>query len=78
MRTIIVLLPPIHLVEPMDDVLAGLLLVIRRHRIFAIEKNDVRLGLRGFSEQCRIGPRHGEFGAVQPRGGLLDSRETHF
>ena len=77
MRTIIVFDAPVDLVEALDDVLAGLLLVVGGDGILDIQKDDVRGGLRGLLEQGRVGTRHREFGAMQARRGGLDGGETH-
>ena len=51
---------PIEIVEALDDVLARLLLVVRRDGVFQVEEDDVGGAFRGLLEQRRVGPRHGK------------------
>jgi hypothetical protein len=77
MRTIMVFVAPVDVVQALDDVLAGLLLVVRRDGILAVEEDDVGLAGGGLLEHAGIGAGHGQLRAVQARGGLLNGVETH-
>ena len=77
MRTIIVLVAPIDLIEAGDDVLARLFLVVGRDGIFAIEEDDVGFRVRRFFEHAGVRPGHGQFRTLQARARLLDQGEAH-
>ena len=68
---------PIEVVEGLDDVLAGLFLVIGGDRVFKVEKDHVRRALGRFFEKFRVRARHRQFAAVEARRALLDDGETH-
>src|ERR1700730_10058493 len=68
---------PVDLVQPGDDILAGLLLVVGGDGILDVENYNVRGRLGDLFEQSRSGPRNREFGAMQARCCLLDDREAH-
>ena len=71
------LLAPVDVADRLDDVLARLLLVVRRHRVLEVEEDHVGGGLRRLLEQLGLASRHGQFAAVEAGGGLFDGLEAH-
>src|SRR5690606_16765519 len=65
---------PVEIVERLDDVLAGLLLVGRRNGVFAIEEHVVGGAGDGLLDHRGVGAGHGEFGALQT--GLTERIES--
>jgi hypothetical protein len=68
---------PIDVVEPGDDVLARLLLLVGRHRVLEIEEDDVGRALCRLLEEMRLAAGHGKLAAVQTLRRVLDDREAH-
>mmetsp|Transcript_26213 Transcript_26213/g.78153 ORF Transcript_26213/g.78153 Transcript_26213/m.78153 type:complete len:261 (+) Transcript_26213:634-1416(+) len=61
------LLAPVDLVERLDDVLAGNLLLIRGHGVLEVQEDDVRRALDGLLEELRARGRDGKLRAIQAR-----------
>ena len=51
---------PVEVVEALNDVLAGLLLVVGRHRVLEVEEDNVGAAFGRLLEQRGVGPRHGK------------------
>ena len=60
MRTDRVLRAPVDIVDRLDDVLAGLVLLVGGHRVFEVEEDHVGLGLRRLLEHLRARAGHRE------------------
>ena len=71
------LVAPVDIADGLDDVLAGLRLVIRRHRILKIEEHDVGGGLGRLFEHLGLAAGDGQFAAVQAGFRLFDVKEAH-
>ena len=56
---------PVDVVECLNNVLPGLLLIGRRDRILAIEKDIVSRARGRLLDHCRIGAGHGKLAALQ-------------
>ena len=70
-------LAPVDLVQRLDDVLAGLRLVVRGDRVLEVEEDHIRIRLCSLFKHLDRGSRNGEFRAVQTGGGLFDGVEAH-
>jgi hypothetical protein len=68
---------PIDVIEPGDHVLARLFLLVRRHRVLEVEKDDVGATFRCFLEELRMAAGHGELAAVEARRHAIDDGEAH-
>ena len=51
---------PVEVVQPLDDVLAGLLLVVGGDGILEVEEDDIGAAFGRLLEQRRVRPRHGK------------------
>ena len=51
---------PVDVVEALDDILAGLLLVVGRDRVLEIQKDNVGAAFGSLLEQRGVRPRHGK------------------
>ena len=71
------LLAPVDVVEALNDVLARLLLVVRRNGVLEVEENLIGLGDGGLLKHARRRTWHCELGAMETRRRLLDQCETH-
>ena len=68
---------PVQVVQGLDDVLAGLFLVGRRHGVLQVEENHVRLAAGGLLQELGIRSRDRQFRPVEARETGLDDGETH-
>jgi hypothetical protein len=72
------LFPPVHIVDRLDHIGAGRVLVRGRHRIFEIEIDHIRVRGRHLGEELGIGAGAKELAAVRAgRGGGLNT-EGHY
>jgi len=71
------LIAPVDVVQGFDDVLAGLLLLVRRNGVFAIQEDHVDIRRSRFFEKFRAAARHGQFASVQARCGLFNNGKAH-
>ena len=54
------LVAPVEIVQALDDVLAGLLLVVGSNGVLEVEEDDIGAALGRLVEQRRVRPRHGK------------------
>ena len=71
------LLAPVDLVQRLDDVLAGLWLVVGGDGVLKVQEDHVRIRRGGLLEHLGGTARNGQLAAVQTRGGLRDDVERH-
>ena len=68
---------PVHFVQRLDDILAGLRFFIGRNGILKVEENHVSCRFRCLFKHLRLTARYGEFGTIEPGRGLFDDVKAH-
>ena len=68
---------PVDVADRLDDVLAGLVLVVRRHGVLEVEEDHVGRRLRRLLEHLRLAAGNRQFAAVEARWRRFDGDEAH-
>jgi len=68
---------PVDLVQGLDDVLAGLVFLVRRNRVFEIQEDHVNIRFCCFFKHLRLRAGDCQLAAVQAARGLFDGMKRH-